>query len=266
MTAFHPEELARLQEQTFLQRVDFHPELGSTNDLALQLSSEPHLETPLLILAETQTAGRGRGSNRWWSNAGALTFSIIIEPQLLDLSQDRWPRIALVAGLALCDLLQDLLPEAECGIKWPNDVWLNRRKVAGLLVEIPPASYPVPQRIVVGMGVNVNNSWQAAPEEIAAKGIAMCDVAGKEFSRTLVLSDWLQHFARSLDQLANQPQELVGRWKTRCVLTGKNVEIQQGNTLVRGCCRGIDDQGALLVEGTNGLQRLFGGIVSAIGD
>jgi len=264
MTPLSPEEFASVTNDTFVNRLEFHPLLGSTNDRSLELAREPHLETPLIVLAATQTAGRGRGANRWWSGDGALTFSLILEPGLLDLPPTVWPRVAVVTGLTLCEAFADRVPSASVRLKWPNDVHVDGKKVAGILVEVPPAAYPVPARLVVGIGINVNNSWRDAPDEIRDKGTALCDVGGAALSPGELLTELMNRLSDNLRQLAETPEVLAPRWRACCALTGKTVEIQQGERLVRGVCLGIDDDGALLVQQESDRIKLYGGTVAKV--
>src|SRR5438034_451345 len=104
-------------------------------------------------------AGRGRGTNRWWSADGALTFSLVLEAPQERLPMSRWPQVALVAGVAVCEALERMAPRAEMRVKWPNDVYLAGRKICGILSESVPARR---DRIVVGIGVNVNNRVQGS--------------------------------------------------------------------------------------------------------
>ena len=161
----------------------------------------------------------------------------------------------------MCDVLQDAMPHVPCGLKWPNDVLLAGKKVAGILVEVPPAVPPVPRRLVLGMGVNVNNSLATAPLEIQATGIALCDVTGVSADLTELMIAWLQRFADHLRALAIGDSGLPFRWQSLCALSGKTVELQSGNRAVRGLCRGIDADGALLVETDTGLERLYAGVL-----
>src|SRR5579872_3118267 len=124
-------DLDRIQQASFIRAVEWHNVISSTSDRGMELARSPDLVTPMLILAGEQTAGRGRGSNRWWSDRGALTFSVVIDPHgdlvhrgAAALEPDRWPRLALAAGVALCDVLQVAIPQIPCGVKWPNDVLL----------------------------------------------------------------------------------------------------------------------------------------------
>lgn len=272
--------LDRLRRHPFLTRVDWHAVLPSTNDRALELAALESLETPLLILSDEQTAGRGRAANRWWSQRGALTFSLVLEPGadrgVLDspssaetmrlplLRTDHWPRVALTAGLALCESLAQLVPHLDFGLKWPNDVLLAGKKLAGILVEIPPVRPPVPRRLVLGMGVNVNNSLADAPAEIQATGTSLCDAGGLEFDSTELLLGWLTQFASNLQALAADQTDLATRWQARCVLTGKQIALQTGERELTGLCRGIEADGALLLDTPAGRERLYAGTLVRI--
>lgn len=234
----------------------------------MELARSADLVTPTLILAGEQTAGRGRGLNRWWSDRGALTFSVVFDPEFdlvhrgaAALESDRWPRIALAAGVALCDVLRVAVPHSPCSLKWPNDVLLAGKKVAGILVEVPPASPLVPRRLVLGMGWNVNNSLCEAPIEVQDVGTSFHDVAGIDFDVSQLLIDWLEHFARHLRALASGDPELPSRWRALCALTGREIELFSGNRRVRGSCGGIDDEGALLVTTETGPERLYAGVL-----
>jgi BirA family biotin operon repressor/biotin-[acetyl-CoA-carboxylase] ligase len=258
--------LDMIRDASFVRQVEWHETIASTNDRGIELARNADLETPLLILAGRQTVGRGRGANRWWSGDGALTFSLVFDPDL-DLPNcglpalpfELWPRVALVAGVALCDILQSMLPSGPLRLKWPNDVLLGDKKVAGILAEIPPAIMSVPRRLVLGMGVNVNNSLSAAPAEIQAVAAALCDFAGQHFDGTQMLIDWLNSFADRLGELPGENRQLVARWQSLCALNGKAIELQSGARTVQGLCRGIDLDGALLLDTAAGRERLYAG-------
>lgn len=257
-------DLERISRDAWIAKVEWHRTISSTNDHALNLAAQESLETPYLILADEQTAGRGRGNNRWWSGEGALTFSLVLDPARIraaSLQAQHWPRVALSAGVSLCEAVVELAPHLDCGLKWPNDVLISGKKVAGILVEIPPARPPVPRRLVVGMGVNVNNTLAEAPPEIQERGTALCDATGLEFDATLVLLTWLARFAVNLAALADDDPTLPSRWQSRCVLRGRSVELQAGERIVRGLCRGIDTDGALLLDTPTGPERLYGGVL-----
>ena len=256
--------LSRITAESFIKRLEFQRVLPSTNDLAMQLAAETELETPLLVLAEEQTAGRGRGGNRWWSGPGALTFSLILEPALANLKPSQWPKLAITAGLSVCEVLGELVPGIHCGLKWPNDVLLAGRKVCGILVEVPACRPPAPQRIVLGMGINVNNTLANAPTDVALRGTTLRDVCGHPFELATVLIDVLNQFSWNLQALAADEPQLAGKWQAACVLRGRTVQVQFGTRNIRGLCGGIDSQGALLIETEEGRQQLFGGVLVTV--
>src|SRR5690606_23569450 len=135
-----PFDLQRIRDETLVRTIDFHWELDSTNSQAIRMLEQSELPTPLLVLAETQTQGRGRGQNRWWSAPGALTCTLVAP--LDKLPADRLPQVSLTTGLAVCQAVESLAPQADLGIKWPNDVYLDDRKLAGILIELPPSRPP----------------------------------------------------------------------------------------------------------------------------
>lgn len=261
----------QLARHPFVAAVDWQPTLPSTNDHALGLAARESLATPHLVVAEQQTAGRGRGANRWWSSQGALTYSLVLSTQadrcaVRPLSSnastpsprpDQWARVALTAGLSLCEALGGLVPHLDFGLKWPNDVMLGGKKLAGILVEIPPAAPPAPRRIVLGMGINVNNSLADAPAELQASAATLRDATGLEFDATQVLLAWLSRFAANLQSLVADNDDLALRWQSRCVLTGQAVELQSGERLLRGVSAGIARDGALLLDTPAGPERIY---------
>lgn len=264
-------DLDLIRRASFVKHVEWHDVLPSTSDRGIELVANGNIVTPLLILAGEQSAGRGRGLNRWWSDAGALTFSLVFDPMGDQLARGadvveaaHWPKIALTAAIALCDVMQELLPDVPCALKWPNDVLLQGKKVAGILAEVPPATPPSPRRLVLGMGINVNNSLKLAPAEVKAVGTAICDVAEAPVDATGLFIDWLSRFAGYLQALALGDCALPARWQSLCALTGKMIELQSGNRCVRGQCRGIDADGALLVDSHSGPERIFAGTLVRI--
>jgi BirA family biotin operon repressor/biotin-[acetyl-CoA-carboxylase] ligase len=253
-------DLQRIRDKTLVRAIDFHWELDSTNSHACRELDRDDPTTPLLVLAERQTQGRGRGQNRWWSAPGALTCTLVIP--LDGIPGDRLPQIALTTGLAICQAIEAFAPQADLGIKWPNDVYLNGRKLAGILIELPPRR---PLHAVIGIGINVNNSFRDAPAELMQTGVSLCDVLQIELDRTELLIACLHQFERRWEHLRAESVNLVDHWRAYHVLQNRPVQIDTYNGIVRGTCRGIDRDGALLVETPTGIHRCLGGVVAAFG-
>jgi BirA family biotin operon repressor/biotin-[acetyl-CoA-carboxylase] ligase len=299
-------DLEDLRRSGLFAQVEWHAKIGSTNTRALELATAVDQPTPLLIGADQQTAGRGRGGNRWWSTAGALTFSLVLDPtedflgpDVPPLTPAHWPRLSLVAALALCHELDRLIPGVTAQLKWPNDVHVAGRKLAGILVETASSPGNTP-RLVLGMGINVNNSLRDAPPELQATACSLIDLMGGPLrcdpvvadprsassvssgstptqvvvptgdsgpggdsvvDRLTVLCGWMREFTELAQGLAQDDPLLPEGWRQRCPLAGRQVSLQAGERTVSGLCLGIDDSGALLVDTPSGTERCFGGVL-----
>ena len=254
------DHLTRLQADTFLRGAEHHAEINSTNDRALELCPDAELPVPYLVLADQQTSGRGRGANRWWSSDGALLFSVIVDAAEFVLPESRWPQVSLAAGVTVCEVLGSVSSGAV-GLKWPNDIWLNDRKVCGILVEVPPVQRG---RLVIGIGLNVNNSFASAPPELQTIATSLRDESGAEFDRAKLLSDVVRQLEVNLRQLAVNDASLPDRWKNLCVLRDRTVSLDNGQRQVTGLCLGIAADGALRLQTASGEQRMYGGTVRRI--
>jgi BirA family biotin operon repressor/biotin-[acetyl-CoA-carboxylase] ligase len=258
---FSPDDGRRLLATTSLQTVEVHGEVASTNDRAVELAARADLATPALVLAEQQTAGRGRGRNRWWTGPGALTFSLVLDLRHLALPPAQWPKLSLTVGLAVCEALRELLDPRRPALKWPNDVLVDGRKLCGILVEIPSSQTG---RVVVGVGLNVNNSVADAPADVQRRATSLFDETGRPHDRFEVLTRLLARLDDELGLLVSD-SDLPARWQPWCWLSGRTVCVENEGLPVHGFCRGIDADGALLLQTSTGLERVYSGVVLEIG-
>ena len=256
-----PFDVERIRTETFVEQVEFRTEMPSTNDLALELARQDSLRPPVLVLTERQTQGRGRGEHRWWSTAGALTFSLVLDMGVGEIPSERWPQVSLTAGLAVCEALSLLHPEIEAGLKWPNDIYIGRRKICGILIEAP--SRPK-GRMVVGVGINVNNSFAHAPEELRGTATSLHEATGCQFNLNDVLIHFLKALSTDLELLTSDPARVRQRWQQYCRLTGRAVRVSRGQQRIHGICQGIDDDGALVVRTDAGVERCFAGEIQQL--
>jgi BirA family biotin operon repressor/biotin-[acetyl-CoA-carboxylase] ligase len=254
-----PRDWERIERETCVRRVEYFDQTYSTNDVALALAEQQEGVFPLLVWAARQTSGRGRGANRWWSSEGALTFSLALDAPETRLPAVRRPLSSLAAGLAVCEAVAALASQHPVGVKWPNDVHLEGRKVCGILAESARRG----ERVVVGIGLNVNNTLAEAPEDIRRRAVALVDVLGVMLPLTDVLIRILHQFAKEWNALQANDPELVERLRRRCVLTGRRIVVEVGEETVAGICRGYADDGALLVETPAALRRLYAGVVAS---
>jgi len=250
-----------VEAETFVAKIAYRSEVASTNDWTLELARAGGPRLPLLVLASQQTQGRGRGTNRWWSAPGALTFSLLLDSTAVLPDIHSLPRVSVVTALGVCDALASLAPDRPLGLKWPNDVLLGRRKVCGILVESPARP---PDRLVIGIGINVNNSFVEAPPDVQQRAVSWADATGRTWELTDVLIRVLRSLEQQLASLKAGRVRLSEACRPWCVLTGRAVCVAAGAERIEGACAGIGDDGALVVSTQDLDRRLFSGVVEAI--
>ncbi len=234
--------------------VEVLPEIDSTNTELMRRLREGRAD-PVLLVAERQTAGRGRRGRGWVSSAGdSLTFSLG-----LTLAPAGWSGLSLAVGVAVAEALGPGI-----GLKWPNDLWIEGRKLAGILVETATVSAAVPasdstlaRYTVVGIGINIAPRPAMPDQDIAPA--ALCELwpqaeAPATLERiALPLVHALQSFAR--DGFA----PFQKAFDARDLLRGRSVTLSDGTT---GTAAGVDRTGALLVHTAAGLQLVSSSEVS----
>lgn len=211
-----------------------HRLTDSTNERAKQLAAAgaPH---GTLVTADEQTAGRGRQGREWTAPPRSAVLMSVVLRELDE-------RLPLTAAVAVADALP-----VEAAIKWPNDVWIDGRKVAGILVE----GRPQDGWAVLGIGLNVTT--REFPAELAARATSL-RLVGVETDVEAVLAGLL----RALDDwLGAPPERVLPAWSARDALKGERVRWEGGE----GVANGIDDSGALVVETSTGLVTLEAGEV-----
>ena len=216
-----------------------HRVTDSTNERAKELADAGALHGTL-VTADEQEAGRGRQGRVWTAPAGSAVLMSVI---LRDLDE-RHALLPLAAAVAVCEACgSDLAPQ----VKWPNDVWIDRRKVAGILIE----GRPQEGWAVLGIGLNVTTD--SFPPELADIATSL-RLAGHETTPAAVLPDLLAALNRWIDA---RPEAVLKAWRSRDALRGKRVRWPGG----RGIADGIDDSGGLLVRTDDGHVTLDAGEV-----
>jgi len=248
----------RVLDETTVRQIIWHESIPSTNSDAQSLRCSPN-QLPVLIGAESQTSGRGRGSNIWWSSSGSLTFSLLIAPDAWSIPRPQWPLTSLVTGLAVCQAIAPLAPQADLRVKWPNDVYASGKKISGILLESHPLNS---DQLILGMGVNLNNSLASAPDDVRQKATSLTDLTDAVCDRTAVLIRILNELERELSNLKDDHFSFLNRFRERCLLTGRIISIQEAEQEVTGTCLGIDDDGALRLQTELGPRRCLAGVVT----
>jgi BirA family biotin operon repressor/biotin-[acetyl-CoA-carboxylase] ligase len=256
MTSF---DLSRITRETSVQHVEYHESLDSTNKLAREVLSDLLPLCPALVLTSNQTAGRGRGANSWWATSGALTFSLVLNAADLGLSPDWLPLISLATGLAVRNAVADLVPDSSVAIKWPNDVLVGGAKICGILTE----QHAVDGRsaIVIGVGINVNNSLAPAPEDVRQRATSVFDLCNGHHDLTDTLIRLLPQIDETIRSLRDRQTALLAELNSHSYLNGLSVSLQIGQSTTSGLCRGIDESGYLVIDDGTDIHRFNAGTV-----
>ena len=234
-------------------------ELPSTNDRARELADAgaAHGE---VVVAESQTAGRGRRGRAWASPAGRnLYLSVILRPNL---PPQRAPELTLVASVAACDACRKA--GVEVGIKWPNDLLVGERKVAGILTELS-AEPDLVHWVVLGIGVNLNSGSGDFPADLRGVATSLSIERGQPVPRALFAAALLSELEQWLDRHAADGFGPVREaWRERSVTLGREVRVDADGGEISGVAEDIDASGALLVRGRAGLVRVVSGDVRMV--
>ncbi len=257
MTSFDPE---RITGETRVKHVEYHETLDSTNTLAVELLEGLASLSPALVLTANQTAGQGRGTNQWWSMSGALTFTLVLSVDDLGLTAERLPLISLAAGLAVQKTIAERVPDRRVYIKWPNDVLIGEQKVCGILTKHHRTHDGA--ALIIGIGVNVNNSLAAAPAEVRARAVSLFDITSQSYDLTTVLISLIQQFDEVASDLRTRTRSFLAELNACNILQGRAITIEVADAQHSGECKGIDEDGAILLMNDQGVERVYAGTVS----
>lgn len=243
--------------------VYFHETIGSTNVEAKHLA-EAGATSGTLVVADMQTAGRGRRGRAWISPAGSnIYFTIILKPTF---GPDKASMLTLVIAHAIAKSFREFLGLGDMvGIKWPNDIVIDGRKTCGILTEMSVEQDYI-QHVVIGVGINVRKQ-EFAPE-IADKAIALDEVCDKPVDRSKLIASIMGYFEDSYEQFAKAESMayLKESYNTFLVNKDREVCVLDPAGEYRGVAKGINDTGELLVELPDGTcKEVYAGEVSVRG-
>ncbi len=239
-----------LKTRRFGAKIYTFDTIDSTNNCARALAA-CWAEEGTVIIAERQTAGRGRMGRTWTANAlENLTFSVILRPTVPAEDLNLLP---LYVGVAVVDAIRRVTGlDIQC--KWPNDLLLNGKKVAGILLEGSLKESSV-DFVVIGIGVNVNQ--HEFPPELAGKATSLVMETGKEFNREELFREIMRSLESHYRSLGKRGfSEVIPLWTERSNFIGQHVSLSQNGSVLTGVVAGLNDHGALVLD-QDGTQRAF---------
>lgn len=259
--ALHADDLiARLGKMKVIGRdIRVFEETTSTNDIIEKLARDD-VKEGVVVFAESQTKGRGRLGRKWISpSRKGLWFSILLRPEL---RPQETTQLTVAAATAIRRAIA-ATPGLKPKIKWPNDILLSGRKVAGILTELS-AELDRVKHIILGIGVDVNLSGAEYPPELRKLATSLKIETGKTISRPELAVEILRELDHEYARVCGGKFEAVAdEWEEHCETIGHPVTIQVGERRIRGRAESLDDDGALLLRTEYGqLERITGGDVT----
>lgn len=241
------------------REIQVFQETSSTNDVAARLAREGVAEGAV-VFAEAQSKGRGRLGRVWLSPAGkGLWFTVVLRPTM---APSHATQLTVAAATALARAVTQqtgIVPE----IKWPNDILIRGRKVAGILTEMDAELEHVKQ-LLLGIGMDVNLEAADFPAALRKIATSLRIETGQKINRAELAVTILRELDHDYELVKNgEFARLAEQWEERCSTVGREVSIRVGDRVIRGRAESLDDDGALLVRTPHGhLQRIIGGDVT----
>jgi BirA family transcriptional regulator, biotin operon repressor / biotin---[acetyl-CoA-carboxylase] ligase len=238
-------------------RLHWFPRLRSTNDHAAMLRRRGELFAPAIVLTGHQLAGRGRGSNTWWSGPGCLTvtFAIAVNDAIAP------HQVPLLAGLAVRNAAAELSGGAGIQLKWPNDLLFEDRKLAGLLCE------RLDRVDLIGLGLNVNISRSESPRGLRDSITSLSQIVQRPLDQAAVLATVARHLRQHLSRNGERPfAQALAEYNRHHALVDRRIAVTgiPGEPRIIGVCRGLDSTGRLLVRESGGTQQIIAGHVELL--
>ena len=256
-----PWEITRdLKTQLIGKRVYYFEEIDSTQNFAQNIAADKK-ENGTIIIAEKQTFGRGRLDRKWTSPKGGIWFSLIIHPKF-DVSSSTL--IPILSAVALSKSIKSVL-DIETEVKWPNDITMNGKKVAGVLVDASFQTNSI-DYLILGIGINFDIDAKKLEKRLTKTPnfYGIDSLRGKEDKTPpkKLLKEFLLQFEKNLFQLdKGEKSKIIKEWTKRAAGIGKKITINTSNGKISGISQGIDNDGALKIKTRNEIKKIYVGDV-----
>ena len=243
-----------LNTKFIAKKIHYFDYLSSTMDLAMQLGIQA-APNGTLVLAESQTKGRGRLGRSWFSpKYKGIYLSLILRPKIPPSAS---PMLTLLSAVSICEAVKKVVG-LDAQIKWPNDVFICNKKISGILTEMN-AEVDKVNFVVIGIGLNVNNDKKS----LIAQATSLKEQAGQSVSRILLLQELLRRIENNYSLLEDKGgQSIIDKWRSFSLTLGRRVKVYCQDKHIEGEAVDIDQDGGLLIRKDSGLmQKVFSGDV-----
>ncbi len=237
------------------KEIHYFREVDSTNEVAKGLAEEGAAEGTVVI-AEKQRKGKGRRGKPWISPIGGAWMSIILRPDTLPMNA---PQLTFTAGVAAAKTIKNEYG-LDVGIKWPNDILIENKKVCGILTEISTERDSI-DYIIAGIGIDANVDLSHLPAELRNETTSLQMELHEEIPRMILVRKFLENFENMYNQF-NQGnfQKILQKWRKYSKTIGNYVEIRKGTEFIQGEAVGVNREGVLILELQDGtLKKIISG-------
>ncbi|MGI5920125.1 MAG: biotin--[acetyl-CoA-carboxylase] ligase [Syntrophomonadaceae bacterium] len=239
----------------------YYFQVDSTNELIKRLNQEARLPAGTVVVAGSQTGGKGRRGRNWFSPFGGLWFSVILYPTI---SLSQVALLSLVCAVAVCRALQSLSYWRPM-IKWPNDILVNNKKIAGILLEVSNEANHV-DYVIVGIGINTNINTKSLPLPVGADSTSWLEENNRYIENSKVLSAVLTNLEKYYWQFIEQGfANILTEFKGECLHLGEVIKVKRGLENITGVNVDIEESGNLIIDTGAGIERITTGDVFLIG-
>jgi len=256
-----PWEIIRdLKTENIGKRVYYFEELDSTQNFAQQIAADKK-ENGTIVIAEKQTSGRGRLDRKWTSPKGGIWFSLIIHPKF-DVSSSTL--IPILSAVALSKSIKKILG-VETEVKWPNDIILNGKKVAGILVDASVQANNI-DYLILGIGINFDIDTKKLEKRLSKTpnfyGVDSLRGNNNKTPPKILLKEFLFQFEKNLSSLdKGEKAKIVKEWTKKAAGIGRKITINTSSGKISGISQGIDTDGALKIKTKKKIERVLVGDV-----
>lgn len=241
-----------LKSKVFGKFYHYEKEMSSTNE-AIRHLAEKGAPEGSLVIAESQSLGRGRRGHSWVSPPGGIWLSLLLRPNI---DPQEAPLQTLLAAVALTEALWQV-EKVFAAIKWPNDLLWRDKKIAGILTEMKAKTGHL-DYIIVGVGINANFPADSLPEALHGSATTLYEILGRPIHRQLLVASylhaWEKHYFLTLK---GGYAKVLDLWRSYSSTLGQDVELKSGDRHVTGRALDIDEEGRLVVETAPGLRETF---------
>ncbi|MBU2700665.1 BirA family biotin operon repressor/biotin-[acetyl-CoA-carboxylase] ligase [Sporomusaceae bacterium BoRhaA] len=254
-----PEEIIpHFSTQWLGKKIVYFDDVSSTNNEARNEAQRGAPEGTIVI-AESQNNGKGRLARGWYSpQYQGIWLSVVLRPKFRPADA---PKCSLLAAVAL-ERAIFRQTGIHCGIKWPNDLLYDNKKLIGILTEMS-AEFDAINYIVIGMGINVNTFADDLPQELQTIATSLAMITGEKVNRKVLLGKILEELEHSYDKVCSEGfGPLLDEWRRKSITLGKIVDVFGMDEQFSGKAVDIDADGALLIERETGIERVLAGDVS----